>query len=219
MVNVYMIISKILLRASPVFLLKQIILFISSVHCFLWWMSLVKYFWWITRLWSKCFNNSFMCNAWYTYKWTKCMQIIWKTYDIRNGLIHSPTYGKKIHLTKISCCIGEFHKVHSRPMLKKYAYHRLLLCLIGKHELKTLISEDFWQTIMLWWQNVIILKHWRNILTWKFRQRHFASTSISRYKSVLVSITINITIIHMTLLIMQILHFRLWKVYSLDVWE
>ena len=34
----------------------------------------------------------------------------------------------------MSCYIGEFYKVHYQPMLKKYAYHRILLCLLGKKE-------------------------------------------------------------------------------------
>ena len=51
--------------------------------------------------------------------------------DINNGLIKRPVYGKKKHLTKKS--ISEFHMVHYQTMLKKYIYHRMLLCLLGKH--------------------------------------------------------------------------------------
>ena len=36
------------------------------------------------------------------------------------------------------CSIGEFHKVYYQPILMKYAYHRMLLCLIGKHGCKNL---------------------------------------------------------------------------------
>ena len=41
------------------------------------------------------------------------------------------------------CYIGEFHKVHYQPILKKYAYHRILLCLLGKHECKNIRIEVF----------------------------------------------------------------------------
>ena len=63
--------------------------------------------------------------------------------DINNGLIKRPTYGKKNNLTKISCSIGEFNKLHYQPILKKFAYHRMLLCLLGKHECKNIRREDF----------------------------------------------------------------------------
>ena len=39
--------------------------------------------------------------------------------------------------------IGKFHEVHYQPMLKKCAYHRILLCLLGKHECKNLRKEAF----------------------------------------------------------------------------
>ena len=32
--------------------------------------------------------------------------------DIKNGLIKNTTNEKKKHFTKISCCIGEFYKIH-----------------------------------------------------------------------------------------------------------
>ena len=54
--------------------------------------------------------------------------------DIKNGLIKRPTYGKDKHLNKMSCSIGEFHKVNYQPILKMYVYHRMLLYLLGKHE-------------------------------------------------------------------------------------
>ena len=54
--------------------------------------------------------------------------------DTKNGLMKRPTYGKKKRHTKISCSIGKFHKVNYQPMLKNYKYHRMLLCLLGKHE-------------------------------------------------------------------------------------
>ena len=63
--------------------------------------------------------------------------------DINNVLIKIPTYGKKKHITNISCSIGEFRKVYYQQMLSKYAYHRMLLCLLGKHEYKNLRNEDF----------------------------------------------------------------------------
>ena len=43
----------------------------------------------------------------------------------------------------MSFSIGVFHKVHYKEMLKKYAYHRILLCLLGKHEWKSIINEAF----------------------------------------------------------------------------
>ena len=54
--------------------------------------------------------------------------------DTKNGIIKSPKYLKKKHLLKMLCYIGEFHMVHYQPILNKYAYHRILLCLLGKHE-------------------------------------------------------------------------------------
>ena len=55
-------------------------------------------------------------------------------YDINNGLIKIPTYRKKKNVIKMSCFIGEFYKVHYQPMLNKYSYSIMLLCLLGKHE-------------------------------------------------------------------------------------
>ena len=43
----------------------------------------------------------------------------------------------------MSCSIGELHKLHYQPMLKKYAYHRMFLCLLGKLEWKYLRREYF----------------------------------------------------------------------------
>ena len=63
--------------------------------------------------------------------------------DINNGRIKRPTYTNNKHLTKMSCYIGEFHKLYHQPMSKKYAYHRMLLCLQGKHECKNLRNESF----------------------------------------------------------------------------
>ena len=54
--------------------------------------------------------------------------------DINNNLIKRPTYGNKLHLTKISYCIGEFHMVNHQPMLKKCEYHMMLMYLFRKHE-------------------------------------------------------------------------------------
>ena len=39
--------------------------------------------------------------------------------------------------------MGEFHQVHYQPMLYNYEYHRVLLCLLGKHECKKLRNEYF----------------------------------------------------------------------------
>ena len=66
-----------------------------------------------------------------------------RKYEIQNGIIKRSTYGKKKILTKMSCSIDEFHEVHYQPMLKKYVYHRMLLCLLGKHECKNLGGESF----------------------------------------------------------------------------
>ena len=66
-----------------------------------------------------------------------------KNDDINNGLIKRPIYGKKKHFTKISCSIGEFYKLHYQPMLKKYAYHRILLCLLRKYECKSFRNDFF----------------------------------------------------------------------------
>ena len=68
---------------------------------------------------------------------------------MNNGIIKIPTYVKKKYLTKLSCSIEEFHNVHYQQMLNTYAYHRMLSCLICKHECKNLRSEYFWKTIML----------------------------------------------------------------------
>ena len=34
----------------------------------------------------------------------------------------------------MSCSIGEFQMLHYNPMLNNYAYHRMLMCLLGIHE-------------------------------------------------------------------------------------
>ena len=57
-----------------------------------------------------------------------------ENYDIKNSPIKRPTYGKKKNLSKMSFYIGEFHKVHDQPMLNKYAYRSILLCLLGNRE-------------------------------------------------------------------------------------
>ena len=43
----------------------------------------------------------------------------------------------------MSCYIGEFHTVHYQQMLKSYAHHRILLCLLGKHEFIKLRRQYF----------------------------------------------------------------------------
>ena len=69
--------------------------------------------------------------------------------DIKNGIIKKRTYVKNTHLTKISCYIDEFYMVHYQPMLKKYAYHWVLMCLFSKPEHKELISQAFFNDIKL----------------------------------------------------------------------
>ena len=64
--------------------------------------------------------------------------------DTKNSLINRPTYRKKKHHPKIVCSIGEFHKVHHRSMLNKYAYHRTLVFLLGKMSAKLLEMKLFW---------------------------------------------------------------------------
>ena len=54
-------------------------------------------------------------------------------YDIKYNIIKRQTYENKGHLTKISCSISEFHMLHYQPTLKKYAYNRTFMCLLGKH--------------------------------------------------------------------------------------
>ena len=46
---------------------------------------------------------------------------------------------------KISCSIGEFQKVYYKSMLNKYSYHRMLLCLLGKHKCKNLEENIFFR--------------------------------------------------------------------------
>ena len=49
----------------------------------------------------------------------------------------------KKNITEILCSIGEFHMVHYQPILEKYAYHRMLIRLIEKHECKELQIKVF----------------------------------------------------------------------------
>ena len=42
----------------------------------------------------------------------------------------------------MSYYVGEFHKLHYQPMLKRYTYNRILLCLLGNHQCKNYIRED-----------------------------------------------------------------------------
>ena len=58
--------------------------------------------------------------------------------DINNCLTNRPTYGMKKHINIISFSIGRFHRLYYQPMLKKYAYHKMVLCLLGKHECKNI---------------------------------------------------------------------------------
>ena len=43
----------------------------------------------------------------------------------------------------MSYYISEFHSVHYQQMLKKYEYHMMLLCLLGKREFKILEEKLF----------------------------------------------------------------------------
>ena len=52
--------------------------------------------------------------------------------DIKNGIINRPKHGKNKNLIKTSDFIGEFNMLYYQPMLNKYAYHRMLLCLLEK---------------------------------------------------------------------------------------
>ena len=49
--------------------------------------------------------------------------------------------------TKMSCSIGEFNMIHYQPMLKKYAYYRMLMCLLVRHECKQSIIQAFFSEI------------------------------------------------------------------------
>ena len=44
---------------------------------------------------------------------------------------------------KKSGFVGEFNKVHYQPMLKMYAYHMMILCLLGRNECKNIRREHF----------------------------------------------------------------------------
>ena len=77
-----------------------------------------------------------------TYVVTPNVPSVWilceENNNINNGLIKRPTYGKKKHLNKMSCYIVELCKARYQTMLNKYAYHGILLCLLGKHYCKDL---------------------------------------------------------------------------------
>ena len=45
----------------------------------------------------------------------------------------------KIDYNTVAPLNFEFHMVHYQTMLNKYAYHRILLCLLEKHKCKRLI--------------------------------------------------------------------------------
>ena len=107
------------------------------------------------------------------------MQNMWINYDINNVPIKRPTYGRNKHLTKVSCSIGEFHMAHYQPMLKKYAYHRILLCLLGKHGWNNLRREYFLDD-----NNTVMIEHGyaellKAKLIWKSIHIHLASAVLS----------------------------------------
>ena len=45
-------------------------------------------------------------------------------------------------LLKCHVLLVSFKKVHYEPMLKKYEYHKMVLCLLGNHECKNVVRED-----------------------------------------------------------------------------
>ena len=52
---------------------------------------------------------------------------------------------RRNNFTKMTGSIGEFHVLHYKPILKKYAYHRMLLFLLLKYDCKKLRREAFLQ--------------------------------------------------------------------------
>ena len=76
------------------------------------------------------------------------------------------------------CSIGEFHKVHYQPILKKYAYNRILLYLLGKNECKKLEDEFLKENnyVMTESDSAEALK---TEFTCKSSQRHLYSTEFS----------------------------------------
>ena len=46
-------------------------------------------------------------------------------------------------ILKFHIILMNFIKVHYQPMLNKYAYHSILLRLLGKYECKNIRNEDF----------------------------------------------------------------------------
>ena len=80
----------------------------------------------------------------------------------------------------MSCYNGKFHKLYYQPIVKNYAYHMMLLFLIGKNECKNIRREAFLED-----NNSVMKKHdyaeiWRQILICKFSPRHVASTTLSQ---------------------------------------
>ena len=145
MVIFYTLLSNMHLSESPLLILNQIILFISSVI----WVLLVS-----VLSTSLLMKNYTMDQILYTYQGrcskrgiipnrpTLC-KICEQNDDIMNGLTKRSAYEKKKQLIKISCYIGEFHLIHYCPMLKKYAYHRMLLFLLVKHQFNNIRREYF----------------------------------------------------------------------------
>ena len=74
--------------------------------------------------------------------------------DKKNGIIKWIIYGKKKNITKISCSIGEFQMLHYNPILNNYAYLRMLMCLLGKHECNELLLQ--YRTWLCWITEAII---------------------------------------------------------------
>ena len=73
-----------------------------------------------------------MCKTWYNSKWTNFMLNMRSKGLCIEWSNKNPTYVKKKKLTKTSYSIGEFYKLHYKPMLQLYEYHMMLLCVTRK---------------------------------------------------------------------------------------
>ena len=92
-----------------------------------------------------CAKHGIIPNGQYSWKISE------KYDDIMNGIIKRPTYGKKKYNMKMSCSIGKVHMIHYQPILKKYAYHRMLIYSLGKQECKKLIIKVFLLKLIILW--------------------------------------------------------------------
>ena len=117
----------------------------------LWWVSWVHNSRWITIWWVSWVHNSWWITiplfhfSVYTYQercnkhgiipnvktlFTPCEA----NYDIKNSLIKRPTYVKNKNLTKMSCYICEFHKVHYQQIIEKFPMLRRIILEVGNYE-------------------------------------------------------------------------------------